>query len=166
MGRSRRRRDDPSSYRRAQPVRTYGYAFNDSADSIADPVFGRGAEGSPANRRLPPSGVRRLLDIDASPDVRLFRGMGRSPMQATRFPQLVGGVAPVLSVRRPIAPLKVQRALDWQIFQTLQVRAPKKVSFCVRRKARREVLFALKRAGFSGSAPHSYRRTAHSHWSC
>lgn len=51
--------------------------------------------------------------------------------------------------------------------QPLFVRVPLRVGFCVRRKARREVLFALRRAGYGGSAPkRHYRRTQDSQWRC
>lgn len=43
---------------------------------------------------------------------------------------------------------------------------PSRVGFCMRRKARREVLFALKRAGFRGSASGSYRRNMFSRYGC
>lgn len=44
---------------------------------------------------------------------------------------------------------------------------PHRVKVCLRRKQRREVLFAFRRAGYSGSAPkRSYRRTANSFYGC
>lgn len=51
----------------------------------------------------------------------------------------------------------------------LQIRAPMRARFCVQRKQRREVLFAFRRVGYSGSSPgrrNHYRRTANSHWRC
>lgn len=49
----------------------------------------------------------------------------------------------------------------------LVMRPDEAVSFCVRRKARREVLFALRRAGWSGSAQKRFwRRTEESNYSC
>lgn len=46
-------------------------------------------------------------------------------------------------------------------------RAPSRVKFCLERGQRREVLFALKKAGFRGSAPkRRYRRTANSNYGC
>lgn len=48
-----------------------------------------------------------------------------------------------------------------------ELRDVRAARFCVGRKERREVLFALKRAGFSGSAPkRHYRRTSKSQWRC
>lgn len=44
---------------------------------------------------------------------------------------------------------------------------PSRVRFCVQRNQRREVLFAMRRAGYSGSAPkRSYRRTSSSKYGC
>lgn len=45
--------------------------------------------------------------------------------------------------------------------------APYRVRFCVQRKSRREVLFAFRRAGYSGSARKSrWRRTSNSNYGC
>lgn len=49
------------------------------------------------------------------------------------------------------------------------VRNPKRVLFCVKRKIRREVLFAFRRAGFRGSGPgrrRTYRRNGNSSHGC
>jgi len=47
------------------------------------------------------------------------------------------------------------------------IRVPRLVKFCRQRKERREVLFAMRRAGFSGSAPkRHYRRTPDSLFGC
>lgn len=44
---------------------------------------------------------------------------------------------------------------------------PSRVRFCVVRKQRREVLFAIRKAGYSGSAPkRSYFRSASSKYGC
>lgn len=44
---------------------------------------------------------------------------------------------------------------------------PSRVAFCVRRKQRREVLFAKRKAGYSGSVRKSYfRRTISSRYGC
>lgn len=48
-----------------------------------------------------------------------------------------------------------------------RLKADPRVSYCVRRKERREVLFAMKRAGFGGSArKKTWRRTYNSQWRC
>lgn len=58
---------------------------------------------------------------------------------------------------------QVLRFLSW----LPEVHIPSRVAFCVRRKQRREVLFALKRAGYSGSARKGHwRRTAYSKYRC
>lgn len=47
------------------------------------------------------------------------------------------------------------------------IQLPKQTLICVRRKQRRETLFAINRAGFSGSAPkRHYHRTDDSYYSC
>jgi len=49
----------------------------------------------------------------------------------------------------------------------LSIEVPKRVRFCVARKVRRGVLFALRKAGYSGSGPKKhYRRDAKSQWRC
>lgn len=52
------------------------------------------------------------------------------------------------------------------LLQKLYMRQPERVRFCVQRSQRREVLFALNRAGYSGSAPGRYRRTQNSQYRC
>lgn len=73
------------------------------------------------------------------------------------------GVANLFSSSgRPPSLLKAQlRALE-----EVRARAPSRVRFCVQRKQRKEVLFALGRAGFSGSARGKYRRTSSSQYRC
>lgn len=59
------------------------------------------------------------------------------------------------------------RSLD--ALRPLQIRVPMRARFCVQRKQRREVLFAFRRVGYSGSSPgrrNTYRRSANSHWRC
>lgn len=72
---------------------------------------------------------------------------------------LYGAAARVL--RPPRSPFP-----DKRLVGQLLMRAPSRVKFCVDRKARREVLFAFKRAGYRGSAPRSYKRTEDSQYSC
>lgn len=65
----------------------------------------------------------------------------------------------------PSAP-RYSRA-EGRTFDLLRMLTPSRVRFCVQRKARREVLFALGRAGYSGSAPRShYRRSGSSLYKC
>lgn len=55
----------------------------------------------------------------------------------------------------------------WLQLRSLWMQAPSRVRFCVRRKQRKEVLFALGRAGYSGSARKMHwRRNASSQYSC
>lgn len=62
-------------------------------------------------------------------------------------------------------PRPSRRAFGFQ--SLLSIATPSRVAFCVRRTIRRQVLFALGRAGYSGSAPkRHYRRTQNSQWRC
>lgn len=81
------------------------------------------------------------------------RGMGQRPISAAHhYLRLLGSLP---SRTPPLAK------------QPLFIRVPTKVGFCLQRKQRREVLFALRRAGFGGSAPkRRYRRTQNSQWRC
>lgn len=74
--------------------------------------------------------------------------------QAQFFP-----AKPLLTVQRRT---RIPRAIV-----NLALRGDSRESFCVRRKERREVLFALKRAGFGGSARKKvWRRNYQSKWRC
>lgn len=69
-------------------------------------------------------------------------------------------------LRREV-PLKVRKSLPPIIVRSLPLRAPSRVLFCLRRKERREVLFAFKRAGYSGSArKRHYVRNQNSRYRC
>lgn len=70
-----------------------------------------------------------------------------------------------------VSPAKqARRAFDtsgrYSALRLLQLRVPKKVLFCIKRKARRSVLFAWRKVGFRGSSPGPYRRTQNSMWRC
>lgn len=69
---------------------------------------------------------------------------------------------------RQVVPQSKGRGVWWALSATPPaMRRAKSVDFCVRRKARREVLFAVRRAGFRGSAPkRSYRRSGDSQYRC
>lgn len=60
----------------------------------------------------------------------------------------------------------LRRSLDPALTR-LQIRVPARVKFCQQRKVRREVLFAMRRAGYSGSAKKRYwRRSQNSQYRC
>lgn len=64
------------------------------------------------------------------------------------------------------SPVAVKRSRFFNIPYGLEIRVPARVRFCLRRKQRREVLFARRKVGFSGATKGPYRRTANSMWRC
>lgn len=82
-----------------------------------------------------------------------------------RFAVSISPVKARFGVRASESPYAKQilRSLSW----LPSVHIPSRVMFCVRRKQRREVLFALNRAGYSGSARKSkWRRSITSKYGC
>lgn len=161
-------------FRRSQLPRHQGMPFTDVGDSHTDSVsnLGRGSV-LPANPQVAPrSLVRRLLDLDSfgNPERIFWSGYGAdqphvSPRSAVRR----SVVAPVFRAARPVTPLQAkQRQLSWLAFNRLQVQAPRRVAFCVRRQQRKEVLHALGIAGRRGLVGRggSYHRTSNSSWRC
>lgn len=164
---------------RPQAVRHRPVAFDDSRDSIrlwSDTAGESQFFDSTEHASVPRGGVRRLLSLDASGDPeRIFwsgvwgppGGPHASPRSAVR-----SAVAwrPLVKVPRRIRSLQAQqRRADWRAFQLLQVQAPARVRFCVARKMRKQVLFALGVAGRRGSAPGRggrYWRSENSNWRC
>lgn len=85
-----------------------------------------------------------------------------------RSPLLPGQTSSLLSrvYEVPVRKLVTPRQ-NFSELKKLQISAPSRALFCVRRKQRKEVLFALGRAGFRGSAPKKhYRRTQDSQYRC
>lgn len=140
------------------------------------PVDRGGPELEGPNGTLPPG---------SGPEFELERGMPRAGVAVYRD-GTGAGRTPRLSIRRPpflsakptraIGRLPSRRVADIRrrLFGhesglrsfPLPV-APYQVKFCVARKQRREILFAKKKAGFSGSAPkRRYRRTLNSKYRC
>lgn len=97
------------------------------------------------------------------------RGMGRSPITAYH-PWRVHGLVPW---RAPIFAKQSSSRLN-RLLSISRVRVPFYARFCIERRIRREVLFAIGKAGFSGSGAGSrrkglwrtYRRTNSSQFSC
>lgn len=82
-----------------------------------------------------------------------------------------GTVRHLATVSFPPAKHAVRRSkamlLDVPTWRVALNRMPSRVRFCVQRGLRREVLFALARAGYSGSAPkREYKRTVNSNYGC
>lgn len=67
----------------------------------------------------------------------------------------------------PYSQLRGARVLPAHLANQLSVKIPDRVKFCVQRKERRETLFALNRAGYSGSAKKRFwNRKKSSQWRC
>lgn len=167
MARSRRRSSTPA---------LTAVPFNDSADSHSRAGFLSG--GGPPSRpseAAPRASVHRLYRIAYSESdplslLRSINGAG-APLQALNRSLRLRPVRalPLLPGKRlPHPPPESQRRLAkwWRDFNALQVRVPSKVAFCVRRKQRRETLFALDIAGRRGLGRHGVRRNENSNWSC
>lgn len=134
----------------------------------------RGEQFSNSNRRLPPTqervlrtlGLRELFSPLAD---RRPRGIGL-PLQDV--PRTWGPEAPQrINVRR-LSPRPAKPAVSYHKsmvrgINSLFMRVPTRVSFCVRRKQRREVLFARNVAGRRGVGyGKHWRRTQDSQYTC
>lgn len=102
---------------------------------------------------------------------RPYELVGRAPVESVYQPRVVSVEAP-RTRRMPYAGMFRGGFNVWSALRSLLVR--KQVDFCVRRKQRRESLFALRRIGFRGSSPGTrsrytgkyYRRTGNSQYRC
>lgn len=178
MARSRRRRSP-------DPVRHRRVAFIDGRDSIRPGFYDRGAAYVSARQRRPPVGAYRFLSLvkdRAVPDslarfldplaqlrsrVASLWGYGAHKPHASLLRPANASVRVSAAVgRSPIRPLQALRPSTWDGLASLRVPVPRQAAFCVRRKLRREVMFAKHVAGRRGSAPGPYHRTADSHWTC
>lgn len=102
--------------------------------------------------------ARADLEVGRKRRVNLTRGL------PARGYSLRSGPSPSLAKRRSVAFGFLRR--QPRVFLDA-LRADPRVSFCVSRKKRREVLFALNRAGFRGSARKvKWKRSYNSQWRC
>lgn len=125
----------------------------------------QGAASYSANRRLPLTheSVRWSYQAwrDRSPVV--LPGYGAEPHNSVRrvrsnlYSEIHNPLPPAKRLSRPFR--------EWQRVLR-RVSASPSLGFCLRRKSRREVLFALQKVGFSGATRGRYRRTANSLISC
>lgn len=115
------------------------------------------------SRRLPldlPIYPVRLL---APPIIRETSPVRRPPHPVRPYPR---PSSPVMARLRSLTQIKRIAPLTLHNFNT-QLSLHPKVLVCVKRKQRRETLFALNRAGGAGSAPkRHYKRTIDSQFSC
>lgn len=98
-----------------------------------------------------------------SPTPRVAGNVPRSLV--AHFPRRYG-LRVVVAPPPPLAPRRGRGGSRWSWLPVLN-RIPSRVLFCVKRKRRRETLFALKKVGFRGSSPKKhYRRNANSNYGC
>lgn len=122
-----------------------------------------GSQSNDPNGTLPRRTYREFEDevLYTSPAAAVYREDG----QSGRWPQITP--SPVLQFEYSPAKRAKRFVARYPQWKYVLNRAPSRVQFCFERRQRREVLFALKRAGFRGSAPKkSYRRTANSNYGC
>lgn len=169
-----------SSRRQAQQVSHRRVAFTDGRDSIrpfvqswgVPQLFGTSGTLPPARSpNVHRSYVQRLMLLDSP----LSRGYGaREPHKASVLRFSDSAWRPPQSVFVNFASLQANKnkqaavARSWTAFNALRVPAPQKVSMCVRRKQRKEVLHALRIAGRRGLTGRGggYHRTQDSAWGC
>lgn len=136
---------------------------SDSPDDFRGVPYSRSTNAHPA---LPPESRSQRLVTQLAEYLSGFQPK----------PQAAEAVYPMLPRRRSrfytFSPAKHERSeFNRRVFGPsltgLTARAPAKVRFCLQRKARREVLFALRRAGFRGSTGRTkYVRRESSNWRC
>lgn len=165
MSRSRRRRSrQPSKHVQRHHYLTSREWYNLPSTVGTWSVDERtGGPNDRPKRSLPrPNVLSRWMGLDTPRDV--YSRLAASKEEFGGFPSL-----PRVSQRVFRAPPRVSRPAKRGSFSPLsllRIFSPKRVVFCVRRKIRKEVLFALGRAGFRGSSPGPYRRTQDSQYKC
>lgn len=114
-----------------------------------------------ANGTLPRGSYRDFeASVYALPLPTVYRG--REPRRLARSAMFA--ITPSFPAKQALVGRRFGRVSPLGV--TLN-RMPSRVRFCVQRGQRREVLFALGRAGYRGSAPkRSYRRSANSNYGC
>lgn len=137
---------------------------------------GDGSFSSTRMRAPDVNSLSRLATRESSPaQVKWLRGDGDFRTPRAEVPLSARGVRrwtlnQFLRLRPPPRALRRGAALytgtrDFARAYSLQ--SWRGVAYCARRKVRRQVLFALRRAGYSGSAPKKhYQRGQSSQWRC
>lgn len=123
-----------------------------------------------SNESLPRDPLTRLFDLTSPlspapllPDVVRSTGWQSDHAASDRSP-VRSSVSSRSSVQR--APFPDGKTTDTSTHSSVKFTAAKAVAVCIDRQQRREVLFASRKAGFSGSAPGPYRRSAKSKIRC
>lgn len=140
-----------------------------------DPLArGRGSFPSSPHRAAPRDFLPHDLLEDAASVARVWSDLSPRDTLRTVYPWAgAHDVDPLYPPAKPrVARLSVFGGRAPSLFAGL--RAPKRVLFCVRRKIRRESMFALRKIGFRGSSPGRrskfnkkyYQRNYSSQYSC
>lgn len=149
------------------------FALYDAVKAISVPHgrslnYGSRFIGPGRSDRVPRSSPRPLMTTRKVVMPRLFPAKPLLGLQVRRQPL----VRPTLSSRK-VGRFRFRSPFGSQYRQLLafgrMVKNPKRVVFCVKRKLRREVLFAFRRVGFRGSSPgnrRKYRRNGNSLHGC
>lgn len=126
-------------------------------------VSNRGVLKSYSTSLLPPSTYRVLTDSWYDSGYPAVYPSSRRAVE--RLPDLISTVVPR---RFPAKPGRQARlSLGRSIYLPMLREMPSRVKECIKRSDRREVLFAFKRAGYSGSAPkRHYNRKLFSRYGC
>lgn len=155
----------PMRKNRRQAVATDPVAFSDHRDFIDDELLDRGETLPSLTRSVAPGPlfVHRFSRLPAQPGSRLLtlKNFSNAVDLALRRRRVAWG-AQQLSVRAARrAPAVVESFREFN-----RLRLDPRTATCVRRRARREVLFAQRVAGRRGIGKRGVRRSVHSTWSC
>lgn len=137
---------------------------------------GEAVEASRRSLPLPHESVRRRLELDLreSPaSTHWWHHLLRGAHEGSAYDDVWRRSAyDALAPRRPRSRFKSRVDSFWPL-RVLRVEVPREVAFCVKRKQRREALFARRQIGFSGSSRgrrrfdgRYYRRTVESAYGC
>lgn len=137
--------------------------------------FQSGASFLDARRSLPRLSERLAVEAELDGLVQLPRGDYlesahelTAPEAFEEYRSLPRAVRAAHYAKHPLRSLQ-RLAWNTQPLKSFFMLRPRRVAFCVRRFIRKEVLFAIRKAGFRGSGPGRdgrYRRTGDSAYRC
>lgn len=131
--------------------------------------FSRGESFLDSQRSWPPAIERlsvneELFALSRTPQSYVFGETDARPF--SHGLTVISGEQVVPKARR-VGPAAYGAGTIMAPFGSLRIMAPRRVLFCLRRKVRKEVMFALRIAGKRGvGAGKRWRRTENSQWRC